>query len=70
MEGDRHNGASPECSLALCICPGLPAARTSANKQFTRRRADARLARRAGKEVDWERPGTRCAVLRPALAGS
>ena len=44
--------------------------RPTANKQFTRRRADARLARRAVKGVAYERPGTRCAVLRPALAGS
>ena len=43
---------------------------TSANKQFTRRRADARLARQAVKEVACEGPGTRGAVLRPALAGS
>ena len=63
-----------ECRAHLSrMVPGGPGHQpllTAANTSFTLRRADARLARQAVKGVACEGPGTRYAVLRPALAGS
>ena len=68
-EASRHRSrGNPEVEPVRRGWP--PRSIPAANTRFTQRRADARLARQAVKGEACEGPGTRWAVLRPALAGS